>query len=97
MKLRFRIGAGLNRPLIELNRHVGAVRFQLRSFGRNLYLLTRRADLELSVDAGAGIRGHFNVFILKDLESLRLDSDRVDIGNQVRNGVVAALIRRVAN
>ena len=43
----------------------------------------------------AGVGGNLDVLVLQGLESRALDSDRVDIGDQVRHRVVATLVRGV--
>ena len=77
---------------VELNRHVGAVGLELRSFGRNLHLFTRGTNLEMTVYRYAGVSRNLDVFELENLESSCLNSNRINVGDKMRYRVVAALV-----
>ena len=87
-------GQVLDKFGIELNGDVRAISLELRGFRGHFNLLRGGADLELSVDVGASIGRDGDVLEFDALEALRLEMDRVDVRNQVRHRVVAALVGR---
>src|ERR1700733_12053192 len=77
---------------VELDGNVGAVGFQLLRLCRDLHLLTGRADLELPVHRRTCVGRNLDIFKLKNFEATPLDPHGIQIGNQVRDRIVAALI-----
>src|SRR5216684_2303019 len=77
---------------VEFDGHVGAVGLQLRGFSGYFDMLAGRADLKLAVDVGGGVSVDDDIFELEDLEALTFNPHVVDVGDQVRNGVITTLI-----
>ena len=65
--------------LVEFGRDIGAVRFQLRSFGGDFDLFAVGADLELAIHVRAGVSSHVNVFKFETFEAGGFDLDGVGV------------------
>ena len=94
MKLRLRIGRSSTYFRVEFDRDVGAVGLELLDFAADFYGLRNVANAERGVSVSAGIGGNLDVLDFKYFEATGFDTDIVKIGNQVRYGVVAAVIGR---
>ena len=77
---------------IKRSCHVGAVSLQLWRLSRDFDSLLSTSYLELRIYARAGVGRNDNVLQLYRLEAGRFRSHRVNIGDQVRNGIVAVLV-----
>src|SRR5260370_26407223 len=74
-------------------RHVGPVSLQLRNFSCNFNRLSDSTDLQRRISTDRCVGVNANTHDIVGLKSGGLDSDSVTVGDQVRNGVVPALVR----
>src|SRR5262245_45400933 len=75
--------------LIEGDRHVRTIRFQLRNFAGYFDRLSDGADIQLGVYLAASIGRNLDGLDLVSFETGCLDANVVHVWNQMRNGVVA--------
>src|SRR5262249_34944553 len=78
--------------LVERDGYVGAVGLELLDFAADFDGLSGVAHGERRVRARRGVCGNLNVLYFKYLEACGLDSDVVEVRNQVRDGKVAAVV-----
>src|SRR5260370_42431781 len=83
----------LNLLVRENSRHVGSIGLQLRNFPCNFYRLSYRADLQRRISTHSCVRVHANTSNVVGLESGGFYSDFVTVRDQMRDGVVSALVR----
>src|SRR5260370_37961845 len=74
-------------------RHVGPVSLQLWNFSCDFNRLSYSTDLQRHISTDSCVGVNANTHNIVGLKYGGLDSDFVTVGDQVRNGVVPALVR----
>src|SRR5271155_1365606 len=77
---------------VELDRYVGSISLELFRLGGDFHLYAGRTKLKLTVDARRCVCRNSHVPELNHFETRSFDSHGVRIGDQMRHGIVAALV-----